>query len=200
MVSAVAATASSALAILAGNQPAGSALSFLNSTKVSGTPGILDAIRDALNKDSKLRADFEKFYKKESDFVASNGEHISGDNARHNALVSTIQSNRSAFPPEAFTIRTELDDGASIETTIGSAASMAAATFQADQAKRVADYESAQEAKAVGGSISSETSNAKLVALGKIVDTLTVNSAEQEGNIALTLLTRSADEDPYRQY
>jgi hypothetical protein len=43
---------------------------------------------------------------------------ISSDNAKHIALVETILQNRDKFPPQSFSIRTDLGDGASIDTFI----------------------------------------------------------------------------------
>ena len=37
------------------------------------------------------------------------------NNAKHIAVVETILQNRDRFPPEGFSIRTDLGDGASIE-------------------------------------------------------------------------------------
>ncbi len=43
---------------------------------------------------------------------------LSTNNAKHNAIVETILKNRDRFPPEGFTITTQLGDGASIGTVI----------------------------------------------------------------------------------
>jgi hypothetical protein len=47
---------------------------------------------------------------------------IGSDNTKHLALVETILKYRDQFPPEGFSIRTDLGDGASIDTVIPSLA------------------------------------------------------------------------------
>ena len=112
--------------------PSGSALHFLSSSVFkASSASVANALAAAFTPNGELQKAFSSRYDVAMDSAAkeySGGIHP--DNARHIALVDTITANRESFPPEEFTVHTDLPDGASITTTIPSVAAMKGEIFK----------------------------------------------------------------------
>ncbi len=166
---------SAALVLLQQKQSNSSASTFLSSGSLStSSDGTLSAINDAFSSNKDLQTQFNAAYKAWMQRVEDGKSDLQPDNAKHNALTEVITANRDSFPPEEFVIRTELPDGASISTTIPSAASIKAETFKATIAEKQSQYDAdvaAQASDVDDGAV-------KLNALSKIVETLTLDSQD----------------------
>ena len=137
------------LRLIKPNWPAsGSVASFLSSSVYkAGTPAVAEAISKAFAGSEGLRKAFSQTYEAVMQLDASKyGQLAHPNNVRHIALVETITANRGDFPPEEFTIHTDLPDGASITTTIPSAAAMKGETFKAWIAQKQESFDAAKAA------------------------------------------------------
>lgn len=181
----------------AGSFDAGTPAGFMASSVFSANGDVVRGINDAFAAKPQLQADYDAFYKEEMSRVAPDGTRISSDNGKHIALVHTIMANRADFPPQEFHIRTDLGDGAFIDTTIEAATSSSAAeTFKTDQAKRTEKFEASQAS--AEAERNAKQSRNDLIAQGKIIDTLTLDGAEkdQASNAALAILKDTSPDDP----
>lgn len=180
-----------ALTLLKGDTP-NSVSSFLNSSvfKVQSSE-IFGAISDAFSS-----ADMQKQYRESLEFFSERatigGQRASDDNIRHNALTDVIMKNRASFPPEEFTIHTDLPDGASITTTIPSIVSMKGDLFAADVAKRQAAFDKAVALEKA----EPDPEQMKISAMAQVVKTLVVNGQETETG----LLLNETERNPGRAY
>ncbi len=180
-----------ALTLLKGDTPNGVS-SFLNSSvfKVQSSE-IFGAISDAFSS-----ADMQKQYRESLEFFSERatvgGQRASDDNIRHNALTDAIIKNRASFPPEEFTVQTDLGEGRWMITTIPSIVSMKGDLFAADVAKKQAAYD---EAVALENA-EPDPELVKIGAMAQVVKTLVVNGQEPD----TTLLLNEAERNPGRGY
>ena len=187
---------SAALLILASREAPGSAFGFLGTKASANNPlGLLVSLGKAFTENAKLQQDFEKFYKKAVDEARQGGALLTADAARHSALVDTIMEHRGAFPPEEFSIRTDTREGEVHETKIPPAVMMQGRIYKKEQTERVADFEKAQEEKKAEEEAASnpDPAMADLVALGKIIDTITLDGGEKDAPVAVQLLKPRED-------
>lgn len=181
-----------ALTLLQSGQQTSSATGFLNSSSFSASSdGVFNAIFDAFSSSRDLQKQFSAAFKKATENgVATDGSHILPNNAKHIALVDVIVANREAFPPEEFTVQTELWDGGSITTTIPSAVSMEASSFQEKTAEKQAAYDaSVMETEP-------DPEVVKLNAMSQVVKSLVLDNGElandgQGDEAALMILART---------
>lgn len=136
---------SSALMLLKPQKPS-SIESFINSGVFSaGSSAVSDRILAAFHGNPELTKQFDALLSTQMAAIESGDLAIHEDNARHIALAEVIQSNRGAFPSGAFSIHTELPDGASVTTFFGAtthmssrqSASFMSAAMKAAEAKIV---------------------------------------------------------------
>ena len=184
------------------------ALAFLKSAQADRGPGVLSnftassvfggtstrtiaAINIAFGANSKLQGDYDKFYKQWMNLGDASAP-TSPDNAKFSGLAETIMANRSSFPPEEFTIHADFEDGGSATTTIPAASAFIADSFKAAQEQRVQDFAQSQ-VETQGSSISQVDS--KLATLGKIVETLSLNSQPYEDDAIVRLFAQYNDSD-----
>ena len=155
--------------------------SFLNSSVFKVQSGeIFSAISTAVSS-----GDMHKQYREALEFFSERatvgGQRASDDNIRHNALTEVIINNRASFPPEEFTIHTDLGDGASITTTIPSLVSMKGDLFAADMTKKQAVYDEAVALK----NAEPDPGLVKISAMAQVVKTLVVDGQETETALLL---------------
>lgn len=180
-----------ALTLLKGDTP-NSVSSFMNSSvfKVQSSE-IFGAISDAFSS-----ADMQKQYRESLEFFSERatvgGQRASDDNIRHNALTDVIIKNRASFPPEEFTVQTDLGEGRWMITTIPSIVSMKGDLFAADIAKKQAAYD---EAVALQNA-EPDPELVKIGAMAQVVKTLVVNGQEPD----TALLLKEAERNPGRGY
>lgn len=181
-----------ALTLLKGDAQ-NSVSSFLNSSVFKVQSGeIFTAISTAMAS-SEMQKDFKAFFEEAMDAgFRSSAEGIHPDNGKHNALVHTIMEHRKKFPPEEFTIHTDLPDGASITTTIPSIVSMKGDLFAADMAKKQAAYD---EAVALENA-EPDPELVKIGAMAQVVKTLVVDGQQTD----LALLLDESERNPGRGY
>ncbi|MFN7089433.1 MAG: hypothetical protein ACK4P4_02620 [Allorhizobium sp.] len=182
-----------ALTLLKGDSQ-NSVSSFLSSSvfKVQSTE-IFSAVSTAFSS-----ADFQEQYTEALKFFSdagtlSGGQKASDDNIKHNALTDVIIKNRASFPPEEFTIHTDLGGGASITTTIPSIVSMKGDLFAADVAKKQAAFDEAITLE----NAEPDPELVKLNAMAQVVKTLVVDG--QDADASVTLLNES-ERNPGRGY
>ncbi|MGO6851730.1 hypothetical protein ELH26_07905 [Rhizobium leguminosarum] len=181
--------------------PSGSALNFLSSAvfKASST-SVANAIAAAFTSNGELQKVFSSRYEAVMESAARkfNGISIHPDNGRHNALADTIIANRESFPPEEFTIHTDLPDGASITTIIPSAAAMKGETFKKWVQEKQSSFDAAQAAKeaTLDNTVSG---TAAVAALSQIVETVVLNTNKSRAQMLLQA-TSVAQEDLAKPY
>ena len=182
-----------ALTLLKGD-PQKSVTDFLNSSAFQvQTNEIFSSVSAAFSS-----SDFQKQYMDALKFFSdagtlSGGQRASDDNIRHNALADVILKNRASFPPEEFTIHTDLGGGASITTTIPSLVSMKGDLFAADVAKKQAAFDAALAQE----NAEPDPELVKISAMAQVVKTLVVDG--QEADAAKTLLAET-ELNPGRAY
>ncbi|WP_210170351.1 hypothetical protein [Rhizobium sp. Root1212] len=183
-----------ALSLLQFGQQSAFATTLLNSTSFSATSdAILKSLASAFSSSAKLQQQFSDALDKAlKNGVASDGQKIHPDNARHNAMVDVILANRGDFPPEEFSIHNDLPDGASITTEIPSAAALKAAAFKAEVSQKQAAYDAAIDMSAA----QVDPDVVKINAMSQVVKSLVLDSAEvgaenDTGSQALEILTRN---------
>jgi len=123
-MSSVASVGSNAFAILQSSPDAdepASILSVLQSdSTVVSPPSVHESILKTFADDPQLQDAFAKKYA--ALMAKPENADISVENGQHDVLYETIMNNRDAFPAQAFTIKTELPGGGSIETAIPASA------------------------------------------------------------------------------
>ena len=160
--------------------------SYLNSSvfKVQ-TSEIFSAVSTAMSS-AEMQKDFKEFFDRAMDVGSRSGaESISEDNGRHIALHDVIMKHRTKFPPEEFTIHTDLGGGASITTIIPSLVSMKGDLFAADVAKKQAAFDEALAQE----NAEPDPELVKISAMAQVVKTLVVDG--QEVDAAKTLLAET---------
>ncbi|WP_331371782.1 hypothetical protein [Sinorhizobium chiapasense] len=164
---------SAALAILrSGSQV--SAIDFLHSPVFKASS---DAVAAAIfNAIAGIR-DFQKEFSDSYDAAMKRGATLGGihpDNAKHIALADLIIKHRESFPPEEFTIHTDLPEEASITTTIPSVAAMKGEIFK----EEIAEKQAAFDAEIAAAEASPDPAAVKLNALSQVVKVLVLDDAE----------------------
>lgn len=185
-----------ALAILQSSERNPSATDFLSSSVVSASSNdALLAVFDAFAASKEFQKQFTAEFRKWMEKAAPDGTRIHPDNAKHNALTDVIIKNREAFPPEQFSIRTELPNGASIETTIPSKAAMMGDIFKGN----VAERHSAYDAELAEANAFPDPEPVKLQAMAQIVRTLALDKqSPEEGRAAVEMLRETSK--PWEEY
>jgi hypothetical protein len=167
--------------------------SFLNSSvfKVQSSE-IFTAISTAMASE-ELQKDFKEFFKRAMDVGSRSGaEPISKDNGRHIALHDVIMKHRTKFPPEEFTIYTDLGNGGSIASIIPSIVSMKGDLFAADMAKKQAAYDEAMALQ----NAEPDPELVKIGAMAQVVKALVVDGQKTD----LALLLDESERNPGRGY
>lgn len=95
-----------------------SAVNFVQASSFQASASIKSALLKILNSNDRLQTFFEKAFRGEMKKAADSKLEITPENGMHVALYDTIVQNRGLFPNQAFTIKTELPGGGSIETQI----------------------------------------------------------------------------------
>ncbi|MBB4185347.1 hypothetical protein [Sinorhizobium terangae] len=166
---------SAALAILRSGSRAGvSAVDFLLSSVFKASS---DAVAAAIFNAIAGNSDFQKEFLDSYDAAMKRGATLGGihpDNAKHIALADLIIKHRQSFPPEEFTIHTDLPDGASITTTIPSVAAMKGEIFK----EQIAEKQAAFDAEIAAAKVSPDPAAVKLNALSQVVKVLVLDGAE----------------------
>lgn len=176
-----------ALNLLLQKEPAGNPAEFILSdkftTSLKSGKGDLSSV---FGNNDKVKSDFAKFYRQQVEVLGARLEDISAKNSRLNALANTIMENRSLFPPEEFTIRSQYSEESWGSTTIPAAS--AADVFKADQAQRIEEFEASQ--LTADAEHAAKQSRSDFVAQGKIISIVTLDGAEKSGyaNAALSIL------------
>lgn len=168
-----------ALTVLRSGQNASSVEGFLGSSSFkASSPAVFKGILTAFAENPNFVEQFNKEYKKVMERTAPDGSRVHPNNASHNALVEVIMTNRDAFPPEAFTIRTDLPGGGALINPIPSAEDVKLARFAEDVAAKQKAYDDAVAAKEAAETPDPEA--VKLKAMADVVKTLILDGAEQE--------------------
>lgn len=192
MVSVSAFNNTAALTLLKGDAQ-NSVSSFMNSSVFKVQSGeIFTAISTAMASE-ELQKDFKEFFKQAMDAgFKTSAEGIHPDNGKHIALVHTIMEHRTKFPPEEFTIHTDLPNGASITSTIPSIVSMKGDLFAADMAKKQAAYDEAMALQ----NAEPDPELVKIGAMAQVVKALVVDGQKTD----LALLLDESELNPGRGY
>ncbi|MDK1374955.1 MULTISPECIES: hypothetical protein [unclassified Sinorhizobium] len=166
---------SAALAILrSGSRAEVSAADFLLSPVFKASS---DAVAAAVFNAIAENRDFQKEFSDSYDAAMKLGATLGGihpDNAKHMALADLIMKHRESFPPEEFTIYTDLPEEASITTTIPSVAAMKGEIFR----ERIAEKQAAFDAEIAAAEASPDPAAVKLNALSQVVKVLVLDAAE----------------------
>lgn len=185
MVAVISSANTTALAVLSSQDKAGRAVGFMTSAKVSFyPPSILIPVATAFTKNRSLQDEFAKAFEKEKSEMAALGLMPTSNNLRHGALLDVIAEHRSEFPHDSFSIKTELGNGASIETFIP------------------AYIPALDDPKSTQPPTDEETHfsiDPKQVALARITETLALDNAPSENLIALNILESKTDTDASQQ-
>jgi len=151
---------------------------FLGPSNISSGV-ILKAVNSAFAESKDLQNQFHaKVEELTKQYKLDTGEEPDPASMKRGALVHVIEDNRQAFPPEEFVIKTKLEDGSEIESTIRSLVYYSGNLFEKEVAEKKEQYEAS-----IAAEPEPDAAAIKLNALSQVVKTLILDS--QDSTLAL---------------